>query len=178
MPPRRAGCRSSHGRRNAATADRSANASTPATAARPERPPTPTTTTRISAAPTPTRSWIRLQPSRTSSVRASVVRLRLRVMLTTTTLDDIAIDRPIIAAPAGCRPRARQAAALKAHVASTCRGASRRSRRPSRASRRGLISIPTSKRSRTTPTSARMESCSRLATYPGVKGETTTPTSR
>jgi len=32
-------------------------------------------------------------------VRRSVVRRRLRVMFTTTTLEDIAIDRPIIAAP-------------------------------------------------------------------------------
>jgi len=70
----------------------------------PDLPPIPRMTTRISAALTPTRSWIRLQPRSTSSVRRSVVRRRLRVMFTTTTLEDIAIDRPIIAAPPSGTP--------------------------------------------------------------------------
>ena len=49
----------------------------------------------------------------------SVVRRRLRVMLTTTTLDDMAIERPMIAAPATDMPSATDAAALSTQVTAT-----------------------------------------------------------
>ena len=72
-----------------------------------------------SAALTPSRSWITLQPSRASSVRGSVVRRRLRVMLTTTTLEDIATERPTIAAPARLIPKAQNTTPAMAHVTTT-----------------------------------------------------------
>ena len=73
----------------------------------------------MSAELTPTRSWMRLHPRRTSSVLVSVVLRRLRVMFTTTTLDDMAMERPIMAAPAGAMPSARQARALATQVTMT-----------------------------------------------------------
>ena len=59
---------------------------------------------------TPTTSWRTPQPMSSRSVGWSVVRRRLRVMLTMTTLDDIAIDSPSRAAAPGSRPKARNAA--------------------------------------------------------------------
>ena len=49
-------------------------------------------------------SCITLQLSRAASVAGLVVRLRLRVMFTTTTLEEMAIDSPINAEPARLTP--------------------------------------------------------------------------
>ena len=108
----------------------------------------------------------------------SVVRRRLRVMFTITTLDDKATASPISAAATGERPAARPTSSPTSVVSSTWAGASHINARCSRRSRRMSISMPTSKSSRMTPMSASSSSCSRWATKPGVKGETTAPTAR
>ena len=118
-----------------------------------------------------------LQLSSAASVLGSVVRRTLRVMFTTTTLDDIAIDRPTIAEPAGLMPNSAHTTAATPQVMNTWAGASTSSRLW-RARWIGLISMPTSNSRSTTPMSASTASCSRLAVYPGVNGETSRPTAR
>ena len=119
-----------------------------------------------------------LQPSSASSVGRSVVRRRLRVMLTITTLDERATHRPISTAAVGVRPAAKAASAPMAVVSSVCSGAATKRPRCSRLIRITSISMPTSKRSRMTPMSAITRSSSRWATNPGVNGDTATPTAR
>ena len=69
---------------------------------------------RIAARPTPTRSCMTAQPSSDSSVARSVVRRRLRVMLTMTTDDDRATHSPTRAAAIGSSPATRKTTAAMA----------------------------------------------------------------
>ena len=110
------------GSSQATTIANTANAARPAsTSAGSRSPPTPIETS-TAAKTTPARSCITLQPSIERSVSGSVVRRLLRVMLTTTTLDDIAMPRPAISAPARPTPRSMKAALAIAVVISELHG--------------------------------------------------------
>ena len=132
----------------------------------------------IAAIDTPATSWTTDQPRSDRSVSRSVVRRRLRVMLTTTTEELSATDRPRSAAPSGGEPVAPNAAHETAVVKTTWSGAIASRLRASRRMRTRSTSIPTSNRRSTTPTSARNVIWLWSATYPGVNGETASPAAR
>ncbi len=118
------------------------------------------------------------QPSRAMSVGRSVVRRRLTVMLTMTTDDDSATHSPTSAAASRSRPASIRTAAARPVEITTWSGAAQSSGPWSRRSLPRSTSMPTSKSSSTTPTSARSSSWSWSATYPGVNGENPSPTAR
>ena len=96
-------------RRRAATMVTTPNPASPSAASPSDRPPGSMTDSRIAARATPTMSCMTAQPTSASSVGRSVVRRRLRVMLTMTIDDDSATDRPMTAAAIGSRPVTRKA---------------------------------------------------------------------
>ena len=76
---------------------------------------------------TPVTSCTTLQPSMATSVGWSVVRRRLRVMLTMTTDEDRAMARPMTTAATGSSPSTRTTAAVSSVVMRTCSGAAQAS---------------------------------------------------
>ena len=156
----------------------SVNSTSPPIAIATGRSPAPKSVRITAALATPAMSCMRLQLSSASSVGGFVVRLRLRVMLTTTTLDDIAILNPRRNAPSGAMPSARNVPPPTTVPNRISAGDAHKTDRCSRLTRRRSSSMPTSKSRSTTPKSASKAICASSATNPGVNGETSRPTTR
>ena len=153
------------GRRRATATARSAEQADPSERLPASGRPAPIAASRTTAITTPATSWRTPQPSSAVPSAGSVVRRRLRVMLTMTTRgrhrDRQADERRRAAA----RARAPAKAPAEIAVVTTIwRGAAQMSAPWSRRSRPRSTSMPTSNRRRTTPTSASRTSWCRSAT--------------
>ena len=129
-------------------------------------------------APTPVTSWTTLQPSRACRGRPRwSTRRRLRVMLTTTTLEESATARPRMIAPCQASPERRAASVEIAATATVWNGTTQSSRRRSRRSSRGRPRSPP--RTAAAPRRYRRRAAARagLPRSPGVNGDTSSPTS-